>query len=295
MCKIFGSNQKIYFERNTTLELTEEMYGAGFVHINEGCVNVSIAGFSAKNVSIKNGVAFIGMFSYYPFYEECRARVDITNVLLEDIVEIFEKGEGPEGGLIFNFDGPVDLTVRNLIARNLQFKSILRAFEGFLIRIVDSLLLEYSPIYSTLPYEFLPQMLLQNIKISNSSNSNFLIKSQGNSQIENVELVNVTSRTSPVFCFSYGVAVSIKNIYGRNIYGSAISLEQVFSQNLQNLTFHNVSKSPDYSTLGSQYFIFLTRYANITNPAIYEHVPTGNTDQSTVITDFFIDVKEKRK
>ena len=105
------------------------MYSAGLVSIEESSVNISIEGFSVKNVSLQNGAALIGIIPYMntPLYP---TKVEIWDVILEDIVEIEdEELEEPEKGVeIFRLEGPFELTVRNLTARNIQFKSIQRAF-----------------------------------------------------------------------------------------------------------------------------------------------------------------------
>ncbi len=142
--------------------------------------------------------------------------------------------------------------------------------------IIDASFLGYSPYDEGAR----SQISLQDIKISNSSNANFLSFYSDSGQIENVELVNVTSKGSPVFFFLGGGTVSLQNISGRNISGSVISLEQVYSQNLKNITFENASVSQ-----GPQNLILLTRYSNISKLGF-----TRKADQSTIITDLLIDV-----
>jgi len=138
--------------------------------------------------------------------------------------------------------------------------------------------LKYRPDYSTLPFAYNPysQISLQNIKIENCSQTNFWVQNPDSSQVENVELLNVTFKKSPVFSFKEVGIVSIKNIYGRNISGSLISLDGVFSQDLENLTFGNVSTSPKY---------FIRFSGDVENRDFAE-----NADRSIVITNFFIDV-----
>ena len=130
------------------------------------------------------------------------------------------------------------------------------------------------------PYEITPSKVsLQDIKIENSSNANFFISFSNQSQVENVELVNVESKRFPVFFFQESSAVSVKNIYGRNIAGSVVFLYQVLSQNLEDLTFYNVSISQEKS------LIILKRYPE----------PFPSVEQSTVIADFFINVNGARE
>lgn len=93
-------------------------------------MNVSLQGFSAKNVSMGNGASLIIMSDQEDIHEY-PTRVDIQDVTLEDIVEIEDEETGGEdeltiggGGLVFAISGPGDLTMRNLTARNIQFKSI---------------------------------------------------------------------------------------------------------------------------------------------------------------------------
>ncbi len=135
--------------------------------------------------------------------------------------------------------------------------------------------------------QFFSQISLRNIKIYNSSNMNFLIPYPDSGEVDNVELENVTSS---MFFFQEMGAVSIKNIYGKNIFGSILKLDQVFSQNIENLTFYNVSMSPETSIPGFQNLISLTRYSNITT--IYGL--KANADQSTVVSGLYVDVNEAR-
>jgi len=116
---------------------------------------------------------------------------------------------------------------------------------------------------------------------------NFLIPYPDSGEVDNVELENVTSS---MFFFQEMGAVSIKNIYGKNIFGSILKLDQVFSQNIENLTFYNVSMSPETSIPGFQNLISLTRYSNITT--IYGL--KANADQSTVVSGLYVDVNEAR-
>ncbi len=85
-------------------------------------MNVSLEGFSIKNVSIKKGATLVTMYSSFET-PEYPTKMDIWDVTLEDIVEI-EDEELEGGAMIFNLSGPVELTVRSLGARNIQFKSI---------------------------------------------------------------------------------------------------------------------------------------------------------------------------
>jgi len=151
------------------------------------------------------------------------------------------------------------------------------------MEIIEASLLGCSPHFDVLSSfsDVLSDVSLQDIKIYNSSNANLLIDLFGGAQVENVELVNVTSKMSPALSFWKVATVSVKNIYGRNISGSVVSLEQVLSQNLENLTFYNVSNSQKYS----QNLILLTRYSNVTTLGL-----RPNIDESTVIAGFFIDV-----
>ncbi len=70
------------------------------------------------------------MSTYYvPDAPKCSSRVmkvDIQDFSLEDIVEIEDEVEESRGGAVlrFEFDASVELTVRNLIARNMQLKCI---------------------------------------------------------------------------------------------------------------------------------------------------------------------------
>ncbi len=157
-------------------------------------------------------------------------------------------------------------------------------FEEILTGFIDGFLLEYTIYYHMLsfPDNFLSQISLQNIKIEDSSNTNFLIHYPESGQVENFELVNVTSNTFSMFSFEEVGTVSIKNITGRDISGSLVSLEQVFSQHIENISLYNVSTSQGNS------LIRLTMYLNITE--ITEYGIMASANPSIVITDFFIDV-----
>ncbi len=103
----------------------------GFMELFGAYVNVTIDTFSAKNVSIMNGVPLIGR----PGHEDPAnpTMVEILNVVLEDIGETedpqFTEVMGPSVltggvGLIFDCLGPSEVTVRNLTARNVKFASM---------------------------------------------------------------------------------------------------------------------------------------------------------------------------
>ncbi len=148
---------------------------------------------------------------------------------------------------------------------------------------LDGSLLRYLPDTSQFlfKYDVLPKVSLQDIKIENSSNTNFLIFWLDGGQVENVELTNVEFKTFPVFYFQNAGTVSIENVYGRNISGSFVTLSQVFSQDLENFMFENVSTYEENS------LILLTRDSNITKLGL-----RASAGQSTVIANFFIDVDE---
>ena len=131
--------------------------------------------------------------------------------------------------------------------------------------------------YETYPNS-LPKISFQDIKISNSSDPNFLIALFDSGQIENVELINVEARTYPMFYVQNAGSFSIENAYARNFSGPFISVQQVLRQNLKNLSFYNVSTSEANS------LVLLTRYSNTTD------IQFKADNQSTVLSDFFIDV-----
>ncbi len=114
--------EKAYFCRNAKFNYTEDQETVGFVMLIGSNVNVSLEGFSAKNVSIPYGTPLFGVRNLPDYSQDYFRRVNIVDVTFEDIVEIGETRGG--GGLIFDISGPEELKVRNLTARNIQFKSI---------------------------------------------------------------------------------------------------------------------------------------------------------------------------
>ena len=119
MCKRFSGSKEDHFDRNSKFELAADLYWVGFVAFLESCANISLEGFSIKNVSMGDGVPLISMIAGNDI-QNYPTKVDIFDVTLEDIVKI----EDLESA-IFDLGGPVELTVRNLTARNVHIKGAL--------------------------------------------------------------------------------------------------------------------------------------------------------------------------
>ena len=99
---------------------------AGFIQVISSSVNITFDGFTARNVTLVNGISLVWLVGL-PEDVDSPTTFTIRDTVLEDIVEVEDEAEVQDTGigLVFDISGPTNFVVENLSARDIQFTCII--------------------------------------------------------------------------------------------------------------------------------------------------------------------------